>query len=286
MKKYYLRGYLLIFFILCNSEIYGFQKKDSLQKGILKVLTWNIQDLGKSKSNEEIYTIAKIINDFDIVAIQEVVAKDPGGAKAVAKIADELNRMGNKWNYQISPPTKSPSNYIRERYAYLWKTSKLKIIKKATLDTSLENVIEREPFLGEFEIAKNKEKLHFINIHARVYNRNPEMEIAYFKYYFKKLGTANFIILGDFNLNENHTVWNPLYKLGFTAAIKKTPTSLKRKCKYGIYTNYPIDNIYFNTKFLKKVNANAIDFVGDCSNLLNSRKISDHLPVFLEFEYQ
>ena len=43
--------------------------------------------------NQEIISdIFKIINDYDIVAIQEVVAKDPAGAQAVARIVDNLNK--------------------------------------------------------------------------------------------------------------------------------------------------------------------------------------------------
>jgi deoxyribonuclease-1-like protein len=92
----------------------------SLGNNTLKIASWNIQDLGRSKNAEEINSIAKILRNFDLVAIQEVVAKDPAGAQAVTKIVDELNRMGSKWDYQISNPTKSPSVYMSERYAFLW----------------------------------------------------------------------------------------------------------------------------------------------------------------------
>ncbi|ARV16874.1 hypothetical protein BTO07_09450 [Polaribacter sp. SA4-12] len=248
----------------------------------LKILTWNIQDLGRTKNNEEIRFIAKIINNFDVIAIQEVVAKDPKGAQAIAKIVSELNRLGSKWDYSISNPTKSSSSYSSERYAYIWKTSKLSLKNKPFLDASLEKVIEREPYIAKFEIKKTKTSFYFINIHARVYNRNPEMEIVHFKKYPKKLKTENIFILGDFNLNEKHNVWNPLYKKGFKPAIKNTATTLKRTCKNGTYTNYAIDNIYYNSNIIKKENSGIVDFIEECKNLTNARMISDHLPVYLE----
>jgi endonuclease/exonuclease/phosphatase family metal-dependent hydrolase len=248
----------------------------------LKILTWNIKDLGGTKNTEEILFIAKIIKDFDIVAIQEVVAKDPRGAQAIAKIVGELNRLGSAWDYSISMPTKSPSSYISERYAYIWKTSKLRLKNKPFLDATLENVIEREPYIAKFEIKKNKTLFYFINIHARVHNKNPEMEIAHFKKYPERLQTDNIIILGDFNLNEKHNVWNPLSKKGFKPAIKNTATTLKRACKNGIYTNHAIDNIYYNSRIVHVENSGIVDFVSTCSNLVNARMISDHLPVFLE----
>jgi hypothetical protein len=41
--------------------------------------------------------------------------------------------MGAKWDYTISDPTSS-SSYKTERYAFLWKTSKIKKIGEAWLE--------------------------------------------------------------------------------------------------------------------------------------------------------
>lgn len=291
MKTYLLSFLIVLFCSVTNSYTQVLKKlsnkntvseKKLTKKAALKILTWNIQDLGKSKNHLEILTISQIIKNYDIIAIQEVVAKDPRGAQAISKIVNELNRLGSKWDYSISNPTKSPSVYISERYAYIWKTSKLKLLKKAELDEKLENIIEREPYLAKFQIKKSKSEIYFINIHARVYNRKPEIEIAYFKKYPKRLKTDNIIILGDFNLNEKHNVWNPLYKMGFKSSIKNTSTTLKRKCKNGSYKNYSIDNIYFNSNKIEAIKTGVIDFVGECKNLQKARLISDHLPVYLE----
>jgi len=248
----------------------------------LKIITWNIQELGQSKNQEEILNIAKIIKPYDIVAIQEVVAKDPRGAQAVAKIADELNRMGNKWDYSISNPTKSPSSNMSERYAYIWKTSKIKLVSKPYLDSELEEKCIREPYIAEFKLKKENKSFFLINFHSRVHSQNPEKEIVFFKNYPKRLNSERIFILGDFNLNEKHSVWNELYNNGFKSAIQNSPTTLKKKCKRKKYLNHSIDNIYFNTKNIDFLNSGKVDFVGSCRNLINARKISDHLPVFIE----
>tara|TARA_R110002167_G_C12696850_1_gene652975 strand:- start:1117 stop:1980 length:864 start_codon:yes stop_codon:yes gene_type:complete len=282
MKKHYLGYYVLVCFIFCYSEFYGFQKKDSLQKGSLKVVTWNIQDLGGTKNDAEILFIAKILKEYDLVAIQEVVAKDPAGVKAVARIVDALNRLGSSWDYSISNATKSSSSYASERYAYLWKTAKIRLKKKAFLDKELEYKIEREPYIGLFEYKQNKVSFYVVNKHARTYNKHPEMEISNFKTYPKRFQTDRIIILGDFNLNEKHTVWNPLYKMGFISAVANQPTTLKRTCVDGNYLNHSIDNIYYNSAYFTQQKAYAIDFVKECKNILIARKISDHLPVVSE----
>lgn len=281
MKKYALFIILLHCFFM-QSSCYGFQKPSQFDSITLKIITWNIQDLGGSKNDAEIGVIAKILKDYDLVAIQEVVGKDPAGAKAVIRIVDVLNRLGSAWDYSISNPTKSSSNYVSERYAYLWKTAKIRLKTKAFLDKELEDKIEREPYIGLFEWKHNNTSFYAVNMHARTYNKHPEMEISNFKKYPNRFQTNRFIILGDFNLNEKHTVWNPLYKMGFTSAISNQPTTLKRTCVNGNYLNYPIDNIYYNTTYFTQKKAYAIDFVKECDNLAMSRRISDHLPVVSE----
>lgn len=269
----------LIFFIVCLNYTLLFSQTFS-------VLSWNIQNLGRSKDDTEIQVIVDILKSYDLVAIQEVVAKDPAGAQKVAQLADELNRKGAKWEYRVSPPTQSPSSYISERYAILWKPSKLELLGSPFLDKELGEKIHREPFLAKFRIKKGRKNTFFyiVNFHARRFNLKPQQEIQYFQDYLDRLGARNFIIAGDFNLNERHKVWRKLYRQGFSPAVERTPTTLKRKCKGKNYLNYPIDNIYYPSYLMRKRKAGSIDFVGECANLETARGVSDHLPIFAQFE--
>jgi endonuclease/exonuclease/phosphatase family metal-dependent hydrolase len=249
----------------------------------LTIATWNIRDLGRTKDAEEINKIAQIIRHIDLVAIQEVVAKDPAGAQAVAKIVEELNRMGANWDYRISDPTNSPSAYSSERYAFLWKTSKVKLLNRAYLDADLEAVCDREPYIGKFQLTKGKDPFYVINFHARRFNEQPENEIIHFKDYPERLKSDRILLVGDFNLDENHQVWNNLYRLGFKSSLKGVPTTLKTKCVQNSYLNNSIDNIYYSTHSAQLFQSGAIDFVRSCENLEEARGLSDHLPVFASF---
>ncbi len=242
-------------------------------------MTWNIQNLGGSKSDETILEIAKIINKTDVVAIQEVVAKDPRGAKAVAKLADELNRMGNKWDYAVSNPTHSPTVYISERYAYIWRTSKLQLIKRPELDKELEEVCYREPYVASFKIKKTNKEITIVNFHCRKYNDKPELGIQQL---IKYSNLPNGIIVGDFNLSANHQVWQPFYDNGFKKALHNQKTTLKRKCKNGELRNHDIDNIFIKSKDITIKKAEVVNFVTSCDELPEKRKLSDHLPVMVE----
>ena len=139
----------------------------------VKLSSWNIRHMGKSKSAEEIEFMAKTLRNYDVVAIQEVVAGN-GGAQAVAQLADELNRTGAKWDYSVSNPTQS-SKYSSERYAYLWKTSKVKIVGKAWLDLDCIEDFEREPYFIKF--SYKEEHFTLVNIHAVPKSKQPEREL-------------------------------------------------------------------------------------------------------------
>jgi endonuclease/exonuclease/phosphatase family metal-dependent hydrolase len=269
-----------------NSENHSIFKKLNLSDGnSITIISWNIQDLGQSKSDEEIDFIVNILKDFDIVAIQEMVGKHPAGAQKVAQITDELNRKGSKWDYRISNPTKSPSAYMSERYALLWKTSKVDIKGRAYLDNELASVINREPYIGKFKLKSSENTFHVVNFHSRKHDDKPELEIQYFNKYQQRLNTDKLLIVGDFNLNEKHQVWNELYQQGFKSALNGKKTTLKQKCSKRNYLSHEIDNIYYS-KSVISVNSGVIDYVEMCKNLKTARLISDHLPVFMEFNFE
>lgn len=292
-------GLLILFTIFSAFSSYDSVKDDSVTLSInnellllnewevennISLITWNIQNLGQSKSNEEIDFIVDILKDYDIVVLQEVVAKHPAGAQKVAQIADGLNRKGDIWEYRISNPTKSPSAYISERYAFLWKTSKLDIQGRAYLDTELAPVVNREPYIAKFTLKQYGNMFHVVNFHSRKHDDLPELEIIHFKNYLDRLDTESLIIAGDFNLNERHKVWGNLYKQGFKSALKNQKTTLKRKCNRGNYLSHAIDNIY-HSKTFNQVNSGVVDFIQSCEKLADARLISDHLPVFMEFNF-
>lgn len=244
-----------------------------------KLLSWNIENLGQSKSVQTIIFIANSIRDYDIIAIQEVVAGH-GGAQAVAQLADELNRMGNKWDYTISDPTSS-SAYKTERYAFIWKTSKLKIIGKPWLEKKYHLEIDREPYLATFQY-KNKQ-FTVVNFHAITKKRQPETEIKYFKFFPDQYPNLNLIFAGDFNCPQSHTVFNPLRKMGFKPIMIGQKTSLKQECNKNSCLASEYDNIFYNVTKVKQTKSGVIPFYNNFNSMKEARKISDHIPIWFEF---
>src|SRR5690606_6511465 len=204
----------------------------------IHLISWNIQDFGRTKGSGELDRIAELVRDADILAIQEVVA-GYGGAQAVAKLSGILNRKGSKWDYVVSDPTKSPK-YVTERYAFIWKTHRIKIKKVGNLIAELDGPIDREPMAQDFYV--DGKKFTVINYHSRPYNRDPESEIRALSHYILDALEGPVILAGDFNVDQKMPVFDTLKKAGFKAAISNQRTTLKRNCGENEYLNYAIDN--------------------------------------------
>ena len=244
-----------------------------------KLLSWNIENLGKSKSDTTINYIANTIQDYDIIAIQEVVA-GYGGAQAVARLAQELNRKGTKWDYTISVPTSS-SAYKTERYAFLWKPSKVKKIGRAWLEKKYHLEIDREPYLCTFQ--HEGKQFTLVNFHAITKDRQPETEIKYFKFLPDEYTDLNLIFVGDFNCPQSHTVFIPLKKMGYKPVLVGQKTSLKKECLADECLASEFDNIFFKSSKINHLNSGIIPFYKNFTTLKEARMISDHIPIWFEF---
>jgi len=244
-----------------------------------KLLSWNLENFGKSKSALEIAFIANTIKDFDIVTIQEVVAGN-GGTQAVASLADELNRKGTKWDYRISDPTSS-STYKTERYAFLWKTNAIKLKGKPWLEQKFHFEIDREPYFATFEI-KGK-TITIASFHAITKSKQPETEIKYFKLLPQEYPNLNLVFAGDFNCPQSNSVFTSLKKMGFAPILKNQKTSLKTKCKGSNCLASEYDNMFYKTNSINYLKSDVILFYEKFVSLKEARKISDHIPVWVEF---
>ncbi|WP_074537365.1 endonuclease/exonuclease/phosphatase family protein [Cellulophaga baltica] len=263
---------ILLVFLAFN----GYAQNDNIS-----LVSWNIRDFGQTKSSEELDEITEIVRDVDIIAIQEVVA-GYGGAQAVAKLTDILNRKGSKWDYVISNPTHS-SKYVTERYAFIWKTKHIKIKNRGRLVKELDSLIDREPFLLDFYLSEKK--FTILNFHSRPFDKDPESEIKALTNYITNSSNSALLIAGDFNVDEKKEVFDTLKSNGFNASISNQKTTLKKACTQNEYLNHPIDNIFYS-RGINKLKSKVIDFVNVCDNLDKARKLSDHLPVYLKFSIE
>ncbi len=257
---------VVIFFLLISN----------LLQAQVKLCSWNIENIGSSKSEEDLVYMANTLKDFDIIAIQEVVPNDRG-AQAIAKMADILNRKGAKWDYVVSDPT-TGSKYKTERYAYLWKTSKVKKIGEAWLEQKYQLEIDREPYYCTFQYKS--EMFTLVNFHAITKKMQPETEIKYFKFLPEEYPILNLIFLGDFNCPQSHSVFGPLKGMGYNSVFQNQKTSLKKQCIDSECLASEYDNMFFNQEKIEIQDNGVIHFYKDFNDIHEARQISDHIPIW------
>lgn len=264
------KKYLLFLLFFCHFSCYA---------QYISVCSWNLKDFGRSKSEETIKIMANTLKTFDLIALQEVVP-GPAGPQAVARLVDQLNRTGQAWSYTVSLPT-SGTAYSSERYAFIWKTKKVKKIGDAWLEQKYATAIDREPYLGRFKVQNAVFTL--VNFHAIPKTKQPETEIKYLKFMPALYPRDNLVFCGDFNLPQSHSVFNPLRKMGYESALVAQKTSLRQKCIQNDCLASEFDNFYFNSHIIKLHSAGILHFYKAFVTLKLARQVSDHVPVYFNF---
>lgn len=254
--------------------------KDGMPKDSLLLVPWNVRDFGKTKTPETLAFMANILRDADIVVILEVSTGD-AGASTLAKLADELNRKGAKWDYIPSDPTIGPGT---ERYGFLWNTSSVWVNRDdIKLAKSLQNLLDREPAIMTFHAGKKKFSIASFHLQPddKSSGKNPRVEVNAIGQNPAELSSGSMIFVGDFNLShrELDPVFEGMLKMKHNIEGK---TSLKMKLdKKGKYLMRDYDNIY--TRGVTVHKAAIYDFVPLAGDLEKARKVSDHLPVYIVF---
>lgn len=249
----------------------------------VKIVTWNLYNMGISKDDDEVRFAAEVLKNYDIVALQEI-STTLNGPRAIAKLNEELNRRGAKWDYIISDPTSGEGS---ERYTFLYKTKHIQVRGSGWLakDRGLADKIAREPYLARFDIGKKQ--LLLANFHAVPVNKNPAAEIVHLVELPTLYPKDNLLIMGDFNLSEKNAAFNQLKAKGYKPVLQNQKTSLKTKPDAnGNYLAAEYDNLFYKTGTLNNLKSGIIDFVPLCKNLSEARQISDHLPVWCEISWR
>lgn len=244
----------------------------------IKFCSWNIANLGKSKSTTELAIIAALIKDFDLIAIQELVASDEG-PYAVRKIVKALNNENNQWLYTISSSTTSDNPQENERYAYIFKKQKIKLLEKKELSFEYKTNITKEPYVVTF--TSGKDTFTTVNFHAVPKKKNPQREIKYLQYFPTFFRTKNLIFLADFNCSDNDEVFNPLKKMGYRFALIGQKTTLKNECEYGNCLANALDNIMFHNNYWQLIDKGILPHYQLFNyDMKQARHLSDHTAVF------
>jgi len=285
----------------------------------LLIATWNIRAFGdltrkwKSTDNDtpkrdlhSIQCIAQILKRFDIVAIQEVKAN-------LRAIRDTLKILGNHWSLILTDVNREDAGN-GERMAYIFDTRRVKmsglaaelVIPQEWLneisDKALTEQFVRNPYAVSFKI--NNETFILVTLHIK-YGKTSSDRIKEIKSIAKWMSDwakdihayhQNFILLGDFNIDKRGDLLNQT----FIAEGLHIPEQLQNKTVLRSIFNetkyydqiawFQKSNSNIPQLSMKFLNGGHYDFLPttlinrNTSKLRKSWMISDHYPLWVEFE--
>lgn len=240
----------------------------SASPAALRVCTWNMQHLTLTKPDFALHVASAVIECMDLVAIQEV--QDPA-------VLSKLLMLLPGWAGVVSPPSPptATSSYT-ERYAFLYRVQKLRLVRARTLTEELQGRVVRPPLVCTFRSVHDGSPLVCINFHA-VYGRklkDRRSEVVSLQEAVLQVAAASpevtLCLLGDFNLSCLDGVWTTLRVHGWLCSMMPdgAPTTLSNYFLDGVWWLRPRDfsraSVY---RYVKEVDMDV------------ARAVSDHWPV-------
>jgi endonuclease/exonuclease/phosphatase family metal-dependent hydrolase len=173
-----------------------------------EMASWNIRNISNnSRSDAELGIISLVIFRYDFVAVQEVLDET-----VIERIKDIL-KDDFQADYDILVSDQVGGNK-KERYAFIWRTNKIRAKKDPWFYGDPGNRFEREPYCGSFELTDDSFDWTVCTIHLlfgdNEAHRRPELKELDNVYRSVKPDDDDVFICGDFNFPPNDVGWDQL----------------------------------------------------------------------------
>lgn len=279
------------FFEVASTSLQSFGASTSGQRGLppvnrsgetIRVASFNVQVLGPTKFGKPhvMDYLARIVRQFDVVAIQEIRTEDQS---VIPQFIDLINQTGRHYDYVIGP--RLGRTHSKEQYAFIFDTASLEVDRNQTYTVSdPEDLFHREPLVGWFRVRGPDPEAAFtfslVNLHVDPDEVSEEVRwLPELVRVIRDDGRQedDVLLVGDFNAGDQE--FQQLMsgsKLDWVLSF--VPTNTRATAQY--------DNILFEpaavTEFTGR--AGVYDFLRDY-NLTQEEalEVSDHMPIWAEF---
>lgn len=254
----------------------------NLGREVVRIASFNVQEFDESKADRPsvMQHLARIVQQFDVVALQEVQAQH---RDVMAELVAAANAAGRQYAYVLSPRLGRAGP--PEQFAYLFDTARVELDRSELyVVNDPHDLLHREPFVAWFRARgpAPDAAFTFTLVNVRVDPVLAEQELDVLADVFAKVrhdgrGEDDVILLGDLQSDDR---WlGRLQDLPNVAwAISGLPTNTRGNAQY--------DNLIFNTQATNEFTGaiGVYDFLRELNlSLDEALEISDHLPVWAEF---
>jgi len=248
----------------------------------IRIAAFNIQVFGNAKAGKTyvMQTLADIIRQFDIVAIQEIRSKNE---YLIPNFVRLINQTGRQFDYVIGP--RLGYTTVKEQYAFLFDTKRIEIDRQSVYTVGdPDNLLHREPHVATFRTKEVHPDEAFtftlVNIHTDPDDVPEELSALAEVYRVVRRssrGEDDIILLGDFNTDDRR-----LGRLGQLPGIYPLITRVWTNTRQ----NKQYDNLIMHrpstTEYAGR--SGVFDVMRRYNlNQQQALEVSDHFPVWAEF---
>jgi endonuclease/exonuclease/phosphatase family metal-dependent hydrolase len=250
----------------------------------VRIASFNIQVFGDQKAAKPhvMQTLALIVQNFQIVAIQEIRTKNDYLLDTFLR--DYVNAGGGRHYDYVIGPRLGRSN-SKEQYAFIYDASAVEVNRGRIYTVNdPQDLLHREPLVAMFRVRGPPPQEAFtfvlVNIHTDPDETDEELDALAEVYHAVRQssgGEDDIFILGDLNVDDRH-----LGRLGQIPGV--------RPLVAGVFTNTRQTKLYDNIVIHRPSTA---EFTGrwgvyDLERLHQlsrdqALQVSDHLPIWAEF---
>jgi endonuclease/exonuclease/phosphatase family metal-dependent hydrolase len=253
-------------------------------RDVIRIASFNIKVFGTAKLGNPVVMdiLARIVRQFDLVAIQEIRSRDDD---ILPRFVEQLNAGGRHYDFVIGPRLGRTNS--KEQYAFVFDQQTIEVNRTQLYTVNdPDDVLHREPLVSWFRARAAPPEQAFtfslINIHTDPDEVDREMDVL--DDVFRAVRDDgrqedDAILLGDFNTDERH--FGQLGRVPNLRAVipANVPTNTLGTKSY--------DNLVFDqlatTEYTGR--AGVFDFLHEGFNLSQevAQDVSDHKPVWAEF---
>jgi endonuclease/exonuclease/phosphatase family metal-dependent hydrolase len=268
--------YIIFFLSIAGCSTQEVKNGPIVSDADLHLGTWNIRILSTgSRDDSELETIASIMSEYDLLAIQEV--RDYAVLDRLLEYLPEYSCYASQ---QVGTTTQ------KEIYGFVYKTDKVELLGTPYIYEDLGSDFIREPLIGNFRYGEFDFTLVTIHVIYGDSVTQRREEVSLLPQVLELVDVNNgpendIILLGDFNLPPEDSAWG-------TAGLSLYSPILTGDIKTTISDTSSYDNLWFNRSFVTEWKGDAYLYKFDEVIYGNdddqaSLEVSDHRPVSAYF---
>jgi deoxyribonuclease-1-like protein len=248
----------------------------------IRIASFNIQVFGDTKAAKQpvMWTLAAIVQNFHVVAIQEIRTQDDYFIDNFLR--NYVNRDGRAYNRVVGP--RLGRSRSTEQYAFIYDTAVIELNPSSVYTVNdPDDLLHREPLVAMFRTrAPPEQAFTFVlaNIHTDPDETATELDALGQVYQVVRRSFGNeddVILLGDLNVDDQH-----LGGLGriqhVRPVVRGVPTNAAKNAQYDNIIVHQLSTAEFTGRW-------GVYDIGLLHNLNPEQvqQVSDHLPVWAEF---